>query len=151
MINERFRIARGNPNSKPTVVEDWVFLIYHKKYLRNFLENVGFEIESKNKNLKKVIESIKREETPHDEGLTYFLQNARELFAETSAPFSRKDLESKSYKKRSITSCAIKKLTEMNLLEETRECVATNKGFLPALYIVNKKGMKTNEVNGTIK
>ena len=150
-INERLRVARGNPNSKATVVEDWVFLIYHKKYLRNFQENIGFEMESKNNNLRKVINSIEREETPHKEGLMYFLQNSRELFAETNMPFSRKDLEIKTNRKRSITGSAMKKLKELNLLREMNKNLSINERFLSRHYIVTKEGLETKEIDDTIK
>jgi hypothetical protein len=150
-VRERFHIGRGSPKAIPTTVEDWRIKIYHKKYLRNFLKNVGFEIESKMQDLKEVISSIKREEAPHGEGLTYFLQNAKNLFLETRKPFSRKDLQIRSSRGKSITDYAIKKLEKMKLLKKVRGCKATGKGFLPCLYTITKKGMETYEVKGTIK
>jgi hypothetical protein len=143
-INERFRIARGNPRANPTIVEDWEIKIYHKKYLTKFLETIGFESKHKSLALRTIIENITREEAPHGEGLMFYLELAREF----RKLFSLKDIKTKSNRKSIIVAQAIRKLKTLSLLREVGKLPGTGS---PKLYEITEKGKSIEFVEGKIK
>jgi len=143
-VSERLRVARGAQSPNPTEVEDWEIKIYHKKYLLQFLEVVGFESTQKNAVLKQIIDSISRYESPKGEGLIYYLQKAREL----STTFTSRDLQLKSNRGKEIANSAIIKLKNLGFLEAVGKL--RGKGAPPS-YRITEKGLQADSIRDKIK
>lgn len=124
---EHFHIRSSKPlkvrdrsyihDGKLVEVEDWELNIHDRNSLQLFAKNIGFEIDYKMQNLEKTIKSYKLWETPKNESLNFFLDNAKQLTLKNGM-FNSKQLSEKTERSIRRTNKIINKLHEKKLIQQ---------------------------------